>query len=837
MHNVVKACCSDVPAGSDPSEGGPGLVETHGMRLAIERMAMRLYGGTTEALPSCRRMAPARAEQPGAFGGGTPLPRLRVADRFGRCCAGPRRLPGADRPPRLWFSLSSSAVGARHMPITFSLLKCFISSRVTLPGAFALLIFPIPVGAAEFPPRRPVVPAPQCLAFERAVENRLTGHPAPGNSGWLIAASALAAAGGAWGRFRLRQLTGELVSSSASLLQETGRRRLAQTELDRARRRFDEILDGLSEPVVVLDFDCRIVIMNRAARAFSRCPSGEGQESCSGRGARQLTCYQLLHGLEQRCCAGAGCCICGIELFRDGVQDCLTIEHAQLLPDGGTNWYEVTASPLQGEPGADRFVLVSFHNITQRKRAEQAARLLADFDPLTGLPNRRLFNDRLNLALAKAHRRREKLALLFLDLDRFKLINDTLGHGVGDLLLQEVAKRLKECSRREEDTIARQGGDEFIVILTEIPDVAAAAKIAGEFVAALRERFDLAGQELFVSCSIGISIYPDDGQGCEELLRNADAALYWAKDHGKNCYKIYNPELNRRAMERLTLEHGIRRGLERGEFLLHYQPKVNVNSSRIVCLEALIRWQHPERGLLMPDSFLDMAEETGSILALGEWVLRAACSQNRQWQLAGHPPVRVAVNLSERQFTRPDLAESICGVLAQTGLEAKWLDLELNFSLLAGSPGERMRTLEGLIGMGVHISVANLGKGYSSLGYLRGLPVHTLKVDRSCVAEIESNPEFAAAFVHLAHSIDLEVVHEGVETMEQLSFFRSIACEELQGYLFSRPLPPDQVVALLDKSVITALILGVAGGDRPADGVPEPGAAASTSAPCPGEGA
>jgi diguanylate cyclase (GGDEF)-like protein len=586
-------------------------------------------------------------------------------------------------------------------------------------------------------------------------------------------------------------------------LQEADRRTQAEAALEHARRHFGEILDGLAEPVIVLAFDCSIVMMNRAARAFSRL-----QQRVDRQG--ELRCYQLLHGREHPCSGGDGCCVCGVQAFRDGGagEKILTAEHAQMLTDGGMRWYEVAASQLEGEGGAGRYVLMSLHDITKRKRAEEAARLLADFDPLTGLPNRRLFTDRLNRALAQAHRHREKLALLFFDLDRFKLINDTLGHGAGDLLLQEVAKRLKGCSRREEDTIARQGGDEFIVILTGIPDVAAAAHIAGEVVESFRDCFQLAGQELFVSCSIGISIYPDDGNCSEQLLRNADAALYWAKSHGKNCYKIYNPELNRRAMERLTLEHGIRRALEYGEFVLHYQPKVNVKSSTIVCLEALIRWEHPNLGLLMPDSFVEMAEETGSIIALGEWVLRAACSQNRRWQQAGHPPVRVAVNLSERQFLRPDLAELIAGVLEQTGLEAKWLDLELNFSLLSSSPDERMRTLEELIRMGVHISVANLGRGYSSLGYLKNLPVHTLKVDRSCVAEIENNPEFAAAFVQLAHSVDLEVIHEGVETMEQLAFFRSIACEEMQGYLFSSPVPPDQVVALLDKSVISALFMG-----------------------------
>lgn len=650
---------------------------------------------------------------------------------------------------------------------------------------------------------------------QTVARRRVLPHPWAGEAGarvvrgfgWSVTLLALAAAATACGRLSKRRK--QLAVAGVSLFQEAGLRRVAESELEYVRCHFGQILDGLAEPVLLLDYECRIVIMNRAARAISR------------RNQDELRCYQLLHGAEQPCSQGSGCSMCGVSTFRESesVQS-FTVEHEQLLPQGGVSWYEVTATPLGGEPGTGSYLLMSLHEITKRKQAEEAARLLADFDPLTGLPNRRLFNDRFNLALAQAHRRGTKLALLFLDLDRFKMINDTLGHAVGDLLLQEVAHRLKESCRREEDTIARQGGDEFIVILTEVSDVATVANVAREFVAAFRESFLLAGQEIFVSCSIGISICPDDGQGAEQLLRNADAALYWAKEHGKNCFKIYNPELNRRAMERLALERGIRRALDQGEFVLYYQPKVNVKSSRIVCMEALIRWEHPERGLLLPESFVELAEETGCIIALGEWVLRAACSQNRSWQVAGHPPVRVAVNLSERQFLRPDLVESIACVLDESGLEPKWLDLELNFSLLSSSPAERMRTLEALIQMGVHISVANLGKGYSSLAYLKGLPVHTLKVDRSCVAEIESNPDFAEAFVQMAHSVDLEVIQEGVETMEQLSFFRSIACEEMQGYLFSQPLPPDQVVALLDKSVISALLTGMPAGGWSAPGAP-----------------
>ncbi|UFS69235.1 EAL domain-containing protein [Geomonas sp. RF6] len=596
-------------------------------------------------------------------------------------------------------------------------------------------------------------------------------------------------------RRREREVTARLTEKNRALVLELGRQCLAEKELEESRSFLQGILDALAEPVVVIGFDHQVVALNRAARSF-RSDMGEGGGYC----------FRVLHGLDRPCPTHAGRSFCGLEALGESLEACtVTGDHEWVAPDGKRKWCQVSATIFSAGDGSRRFILESLHDITKMKEAEESVRLLADFDPLTGLPNRRLFNDRLTLALVQAHRRKEKVALLFLDLDRFKVINDTLGHSIGDLLLQEVARRLRQCCRREEDTIARQGGDEFVVILTEISDVAAAAKIAQEVVEAFKEPFYLAGHELFASTSIGISIYPDDGDNADRLVRNADTALYFAKEHGKNGYKIYNPELNKKAMERLTLENSIRRALREQEFVLYYQPKVNVKTSRIVCLEALIRWNHPEFGLLLPAEFIQTAEETGSIIPLGEWVLRTACTQNRKWQLAGLSPVRVAVNLSERQFTRPDVVDSVVEALAQSGLEGRWLDLEISLELLMRSGEESLETLRRLTGLGVQISVANIGKGYSSLSCLRRLPVHTLKIDRSCVGEIENDPEFASAFVHLARSIDLEVIHEGVETMEQLAFFRSIACDEMQGNLFCRPLPPEEVAEILNRSSIGAI--------------------------------
>ena len=431
-------------------------------------------------------------------------------------------------------------------------------------------------------------------------------------------------------------------------------------------------------------------------------------------------------------------------------------------------------------------------------------RQMAYFDPLTGLPNRLLFNQLLHQALALAHRHNfsRLLAVLFLDLDRFKIINDTLGHAVGDHLLRAVSARLRECCQRNQDTVARLGGDEFVILLPELDAAQDAVRIAQKIIDNFASAFVIPEHELFISTCVGISISPDDGVDGDTLIRNADMAMYRAKEEGRNRYQLYNPTMNARAAQRLALETSLRRALERQEFFLNYQPKVNVKSGRVVSFEALLRWQHPELGLIPPKQFIPLAEETGLIVPLGEWVLRTACAQNRAWQDAHYPPLRVAVNFSPRQFLMFRMADMVEKVLTETHLDPCWLELEVTEGIMLQNVDSTIATLRRLSDLGVHISIDDFGTGYSSLSYIKKLPIHTLKIDQSFVNDITVNADDAAiatAVVTLAQSLNLNVVAEGVELEEQARLLDALDCPEMQGYFFSKPLPADEFLPLMGK--------------------------------------
>ncbi|HEX5773465.1 MAG TPA: EAL domain-containing protein, partial [Geomobilimonas sp.] len=435
---------------------------------------------------------------------------------------------------------------------------------------------------------------------------------------------------------------------------------------------------------------------------------------------------------------------------------------------------------------------------------EQYIRHVAYHDMLTGLPNRELFNELLNLALAQAqrHNHNRLLAVLFLDLDRFKLINDTLGHGVGDQLLQSVAHRLKECCRRQGDVVARRGGDEFIVLLPELDSVQDAAKVAQKIIDAFSHAFVLPEHELFISTCIGISIFPEDGTEGDTLIGNADMAMYRAKEHGRNQYHLYNLSMNAQTFKRLAMETNLRKAMERQEFFLNYQPKINVKTGRVVSYEALVRWHNPELGLVEPKRFIPVAEETGLIIQLGEWVLRTACAQNRAWQDANYPFMRVAVNFSPRQFQMLRLADMVEKVLAETNLDPCWLELEVTEGIMLQNIENTITTLRRLSDLGVHISIDDFGTGYSSLSYIKKLPINTLKIDQSFVNDITINPDDAAiatAVINLAQSLRLNVIAEGVEYEGQARLLDSLECSEMQGYFFSRPLNTAEFPFLMNK--------------------------------------
>ncbi len=424
---------------------------------------------------------------------------------------------------------------------------------------------------------------------------------------------------------------------------------------------------------------------------------------------------------------------------------------------------------------------------------------LAHHDALTGLPNRILLQDRLGQAIELARRQGRQLAVMFMDLDRFKHINDSLGHAVGDQLLQSVAQRLVDCVRQS-DTISRQGGDEFVLLLPNIEHAEDAAYSAQKMLGALAQPHLIEGHDLHISVSIGISIYPNDGQDAEALIKSADTAMYYAKENGRNNYKFFEQDMNDRAVQRQSIESSLRRALERREFVLHYQPKTNLHSGEIVGVEALIRWQHPERGLLPPAQFVSIAEDCGLILPIGRWVLREACLQARAWLQAGLPPITVAVNTSALEFRAKDFLENIRATLEDTRLEPRYLEIELTESVLMRDAESSDSVLHALAELGVKIAIDDFGTGYSSLSYLRQFPIDTLKIDQSFVNQISSNPDDATivgAVISMGKSLKKRVIAEGVESPEQHAFLLTQGCDEGQGYYFGRPVVPEAFATLL----------------------------------------
>jgi diguanylate cyclase (GGDEF)-like protein/PAS domain S-box-containing protein len=467
--------------------------------------------------------------------------------------------------------------------------------------------------------------------------------------------------------------------------------------------------------------------------------------------------------------------------------------------NGDSAWAMINASLVDEESQIATIIEGTLVDITERKFAEEQVKTLAYYDALTGLPNRILLRDRLSTALATARRQKHKVALLFLDLDRFKIINDSLGHSVGDLLLQDVAARLKRFAR-EQDTVARLGGDEFLIVLTNIKDVPSIAVAAERFMEAMTTKFVIQGHSLSIGCSLGVSIFPENGADNETLIKNADAAMYSAKDGGRNNFRFFTADMNAQAVERLVLENGLRQALEKKELFLEYQPQMNTVTGEIVGLEALLRWQHRELGLIPPHQFIGIAENSGLIVPIGEWVLRTACSQARKWQEEDLPAVSIAINVSAVQFRQHEFCELIRRVLRETGLAPHYLELELTESLLLANADVTLSVIQELKAIGVTLAIDDFGTGYSSFSYLREFRVSKLKIDRVFIRDVAVNPDDAAittAIISMAKNLHLKVIAEGVETEAQMSFLRAHQCDEIQGYYFSKPLAVDKVAGKL----------------------------------------
>jgi len=588
---------------------------------------------------------------------------------------------------------------------------------------------------------------------------------------------------------------GRRARGRVQIVEDISERKDAEGELQRTREAlFEEkeraqvTLNSIGDAVLCTDITGKITYLNRVAESMTGWSASEAE-------GRQLTeVFKIIDGQTRKEADDPG----QRAIVENRVVG-LAMDSILVRRDGYEATIEDSSAPIHNRDGRVSGAVIVFHDVSESRAMAQKMSHLAQHDFLTGLPNRLLLTERFSRAIGQAQRHHKQVALLFLDLDYFKNINDSLGHLIGDQLLQSVAARLVECVRST-DTVCRQGGDEFVILLAEIERQQDAAQIADKLLLALASPHRVEAHELHVTLSIGISIYPDDGANADAVMQNADTAMYYAKAKGRNNYQFFTGDMNTRAVQRLFVENSLRRALKQDEFELHYQPKVDIGSGLMTGAEALIRWRDPVIGMVYPGQFVPIAEECGLIVPIGRWVLREACRQVQAWLAAGVNAVPVSVNISAVEFRHIDFIESVATIIRETGLPPGYLELELTESILMHEADASALVLERLKAMGVRLAIDDFGTGYSSLSYLNRFPIDTLKIDQSFVHDIATNTDDAAivtAVIGMGKNLKQRVVAEGVETREQLAFLTNHLCDEGQGYFFSYPIPPDDLARLL----------------------------------------
>jgi len=566
-------------------------------------------------------------------------------------------------------------------------------------------------------------------------------------------------------------------------------------KLFEARERAQVTLDSIGDGVVTTDMAGCITYINAAAATMT----GWSRELAIGQLVDEV--LRIVDVATREVVANP----MAVAIDKDApgtlASNCILIRR-----DGAEIDIEDSAAPIHDNSGHVTGAVMVFHDVSTARALAARVSHQARHDNLTDLPNRVLFSDRLTQAIALAQRRQEKLAVLFVDIDRFKHVNDSFGHAIGDQLLQLVAHRLLACVRSS-DTVSRQGGDEFVILLSEITQAHSATITAEKILAILQLPCRIDGHDLYLSASIGIATYPEDGAETETLMKHADQSMYRAKENGRNNYQFFKTDLNDRAVERIMLENDLHHALQRNELALHYQPQMNLQTGAIVGVEALLRWRHPQRGLIPPTQFIPIAEECGSIVSIGRWTLREACRQGFQWQCAGLQSLRIAINVSAVELRSKDFVAGVRDILFETGLESRYLELELTETFLMQDAKATAAVLNDLKALGIQLALDDFGTGYSSLSYLKSFPIDTLKIDKSFVHTVTSNDDDASivsAVISMGTSLHMRVVAEGVETQAQLNFLRTHGCTEGQGTFFSQPVSANELAQLLRSSVPAA---------------------------------